>query len=144
MSRRIVPAIVRAACRAALLATSLLGVAAGAATLPSQLMLPDPVLAARGVAERWVFSIKLESTDLKGIAPCRKILAERGFLPVLSKTASSAMPELHFKVEGTREYPLASEDADQALAAVALAKCAGTLVWTVTSKPVPAAGGAGR
>ncbi|HWW73611.1 MAG TPA: hypothetical protein VN089_27040 [Duganella sp.] len=128
--------------RAALLAASLFGAHAGAATLPSQLMLPDPVLAARGVAERWVFSIKLESFDLKGIEPCRRILAERGFLPVLSKTASSTMPDLHFKIEGTREYPLASEDADQALSAVVQAKCAGTLAWTVTSKPVPAASGA--
>lgn len=128
--------------RAALLAASLLGSEAGAATLPSQLMLPDPVLAARGVAERWMFSIKLESFDLKGIEPCRRILVERGFLPVLSKTASSTMPDLHFKIEGSREYPLASEDADQALSSVAAAKCAGTLTWTVTSKPVPAAGGA--
>lgn len=128
--------------RAALLTASLLGTQAGAATLPSQLMLPDPVLAARGVAERWVFSIKLESFDLKGVEPCRRILVERGFLPVLSKTASSTMPDLHFKIEGSREYPLASEDADQALSSVAAAKCAGTLTWTVTSKPVPAAGGA--
>lgn len=128
--------------RAALLAASLLGAQAGAATLPSQLMLPDPVLAARGVAERWMFSIKLESFDLKGIEPCRRILVERGFLPVLSKTASSTMPDLHFKIEGSREYPLASEDADQALSSVVAAKCAGTLTWTVTSKPVPAAGGA--
>ena len=132
--------------RAALLAASLLGVLAGAhagaATLPSQLMLPDPVLAARGVAERWVFSMKLESFDLKGIEPCRRILAERGFLPVLSKTANSTMPDLHFKIEGTREYPLASEDADQALSSVAGAKCAGTLTWTVTSRPVPAASAA--
>lgn len=128
--------------RAALLAASLLGAQAGAATLPSQLMLPDPVLAARGVAERWMFSIKLESFDLKGIEPCRRILVERGFLPVLSKTASSTMPDLHFKIEGSREYPLASEDADQALSSVTAAKCAGTLTWTVTSKPVPADGGA--
>jgi hypothetical protein len=125
-----------------LLAASVLGAHAGAATLPSQLMLPDPVLATRGVAERWVFSIKLESFDLKGIEPCRRILAERGFVPVLSKTASSAMPDLHFKIEGTREYPLASEDADQALSAVASAKCTGTLSWTVTSKPVQAVGAA--
>ncbi|MBP1207631.1 hypothetical protein JOD97_005714 [Duganella sp. 1411] len=135
----------RRTARAALLAASLLGMLAGAqagaATLPSQLMLPDPVLAARGVAERWVFSIKLESFDLKGIEPCRRILSERGFLPVLSKTASSTMPDLHFKIEGSREYPLASEDADHALSSVAAAKCAGTLTWTVTSKPVPAAGG---
>lgn len=143
MYRRIVPAIVPAV-RAALLAACVLAANAGAATLPSQLMLPDPVLAARGVAERWVFSIKLESFDLKGIEPCRQILAERGYAPVLSKTASSAMPELHFKIEGAREYPLASEEADQVLSAVAAAKCTGTLVWTVTSKPVPAAGGVAR
>lgn len=136
MSRRIV--------HAALLAASLIGANAGAVTLPSQLMLPDPVLAARGVAERWMFSIKLESFDLKGIEPCRKILSERGFVPVLSKTASSNMPELHFKIEGTKEYPQASEEVDQALAAVQQAKCAGTLSWTVTSKPVPAASAAAR
>lgn len=136
MSRRIV--------RAALLAASLIGANAGAVTLPSQLMLPDPVLAARGVAEHWMFSIKLESFDLKGIEPCRKILNERGFVSVLSKTASSNMPELHFKIEGTKEYPQASDEVDQALAAVQQAKCAGTLSWTVTSKPVPAASGATR
>ena len=125
----------RCIARAALLAASLFGANAGAATLPSNLMLPDPELAARGVVERWVFSIKLESLDLKGIEPCRRILVERGFSPVLSKTASSTMPELHFKIEGAREYPVASEDADQALAAVVGAKCAGTLSWTVTSNP---------
>jgi len=140
MYRRIVPAVVRAA----LLAASVLAANAGAATLPSNLMLPDPVLAARGVAERWVFSIRLESFDLKGLEPCRQILAERGYVPVLSKTASSTMPELHFKIEGSKEYPLASEEADQALSAVVQAKCTGTLAWTVTSKPVPAASGAAR
>ena len=140
MYRRIVSSVARAA----LLAASVLAAHAGAATLPSQLMLPDPVLAARGVAERWVFSIKLESFDLKGLEPCRQILAERGYAPVLSKTASSTMPDLHFKIEGTREYPLASEEADDALAAVVRAKCTGTMAWTVTSKPVPAAGGVAR
>ena len=136
MSRRIV--------HAALLAAALMGANAGAVTLPSRLMLPDPVLAARGVAERWVFSIKLESFDLKGIAPCRQILSERGFLPVLSKTASSGMPELHFKIDGAKEYAQASDEADQALAAVQEAKCAGKLSWTVTSKPVPAASSAAQ
>ena len=140
MSRRPVSSIARAA----LLAASVFAANAGAATLPSNLMLPDPVLAARGVAERWVFSIKLESYDLKGIEPCRQILVERGYAPVLSKTASSTMPELHFKIEGTREYPLASEEADDTLSAVARAKCTGTLAWTVTSKPVPAASGVAR
>ncbi|USX19527.1 hypothetical protein NHH82_27400 [Oxalobacteraceae bacterium OTU3REALA1] len=130
--------------RAALLAASVLAANAGAATLPSNLMLPDPVLAARGVAERWVFSIKLESFDLKGLEPCRKILAERGYAPVLSKTASSTMPDLHFKIEGAKEYALASEEADETLSAVVRAKCTGTLAWTVTSKPVPAASGAAR
>lgn len=130
---------VRAIASAAFLAAVSLCASAGAATLPSQLMLPDPELAARGVVERWVFSIKLESFDLKGIEPCRRILVERGFVPVLSKTATSSMPDLHFKIEAAREYPLASEDADQALAAVQVAKCAGTLSWTVTSRPVPAA-----
>lgn len=144
MYRRNVSASVPAIVRAALLAASVLAANAGAATLPSHLMLPDPVLATRGVAERWVFSIKLESFDLKGIEPCRQILVERGYAPVLSKTASSAMPELHFKIEGAREYPLASEEADQALAAVVAAKCTGTLAWTVTSKPVPAASGVAR
>ena len=129
---------------AALLAASLLGANAGAVTLPSHLMLPDPVLAARGVAERFVFSIKLESLDLKGIEPCRQILTERGFMAVLSKTASSTMPDLHFKIEGAKEYAQTSEEADQALSAVQRAKCAGTLSWTVTSKPVPAASGAAR
>ena len=140
MYRRLVSSFVRAA----LLAASVLAAHAGAATLPSNLMLPDPVLAARGVAERWVFSIKLESFDLKGLEPCRKILAERGYAPVLSKTASSTMPDLHFKIEGAKEYALASEEADETLSAVVRAKCTGTLVWTVTSKPVPAATGAGR
>ncbi len=140
MYRRFVSSIVRAA----LLAASALAAHAGAATLPSNLMLPDPVLAARGVAERWVFSVKLESIDLKGIEPCRRILAERGYAPVLSKTASSTMPDLHFKIEGTKEYPLASEEADETLSAVVRAGCTGTLAWTVTSKPVPATSGAAR
>ena len=144
MYRRLVSSAVPAAVRAALLAASMFAAHAGAATLPSNLMLPDPVLAARGVAERWVFSIKLESFDLKGLEPCRQILVERGYAPVLSKTASSTMPELHFKIEGSKEYPLASEEADQALSAVAQAKCTGTLAWTVTSKPVPAASAAAR
>jgi len=140
MDRRIVCSVARAA----LLAASVFAASAGAATLPSNLMLPDPVLAARGVAERWVFSIKLESFDLKGLEPCRQILAERGYAPMLSKTASSTMPELHFKIEGSKEYPLATEEADDTLAAVVRAKCAGTLAWTVTSKPVPAASGVVR
>lgn len=140
MYRRLVSSFVRAA----LLAASAFAANAGAATLPSNLMLPDPVLAARGVAERWVFSIKLESFDLKGLEPCRQILAERGYAPVLSKTASSTMPDLHFKIEGTKEYALASEEADETLAAVVRTKCTGTLAWTVTSKPVPAASGAAR
>ncbi|SEN53988.1 hypothetical protein SAMN05428959_102309 [Duganella sp. CF517] len=140
MSRRPVSSIVRAA----LLAAAAFAANAGAATLPSNLMLPDPVLAARGVAERWVFGIKLESLDLKGLEPCRQILVERGYAPVLSKTASSTMPELHFKIEGSKEYPLATEEADDTLAAVVRARCTGTLAWTVTSKPVPAASGAAR
>ena len=144
MYRRLVSSVASAIVRAALLAVPVLAANAGAATLPSNLMLPDPVLAARGVAERWVFSIKLESFDLKGLEPCRQILAERGYAPVLSKTASSTMPELHFKIEGSKEYPLASEEADRALSAVVQAKCTGTLAWTVTSKPAPAASGAAR
>ena len=140
MYRRPVSSVVRFA----LLAASVFVANAGAATLPSNLMLPDPELAARGVAERWVFGIKLESIDLKGIEPCRRILAERGYAPVLSKTASSTLPDLHFKIEGAKEYPLASEEADETLSAVVRAKCTGTLAWTVTSKPVPATSGAAR
>ena len=114
-------------------------VAARAATVPSQLMLPDPGLAARGVAERWLVSIRLESTDLKAIEPCRQVLAARGYAPLLSKTASSSMPELHFKIEGGKEYPQASDEADQTLAAVQQAGCGGALSWTVTSRPVAVA-----
>jgi hypothetical protein len=109
---------------------------ASAATLPSHLMLPDPDLAEHGVVERWVLNIKLESTDLKAIEPCRQQLAAHGFAPVLSKTATSAMPELHFKLEGNKEYAQASADADESLAAVQQAQCKGALSWAVTAKVV--------
>jgi hypothetical protein len=78
-------------------------------------MLPEPALAARGYVESWVFSIEIESAELKGIEACRKILVERGFLPTLSKTASSASPDLHFKIAGAKAYAQASADADAAL-----------------------------
>ncbi|MET0268205.1 MAG: hypothetical protein ABW202_21630 [Duganella sp.] len=124
----------RASVLAAVLATAM--GCASAATLPSHLMLPDPALANQGVTERWVLAIRLESTDLKGMEPCRAVLQTQGFAPVLSKTATSAMPELHFKIEGSKEYAQAGSEPDEVLAAVQQARCTGTLNWTVTSKPV--------
>jgi CheY-like chemotaxis protein len=128
--------IARALALSAALAAS---AAAGAATLPSDLMLPEPARAARGYVESWVLSIEIESTELTGIDACRKILAERGFLPTLSKTASSADPALHFKLAGRKAYAQANIEADQALLAVRQAKCAGTLTWGVSSQPASSA-----
>src|SRR3954468_15175253 len=96
----------RIACALALSAPLL----ANAATLPSNLMLPEPARAARGYVESWVFSIEIESNQLTGMEACRKILTERGFLPTLSKTASSADPALHFKVAGRKAYAQASTE----------------------------------
>jgi len=117
--------------------TATTAIAATAATLPSNLMLPDADLATHGIVERWVLNIKLDASDLKGIEPCRQVLAARGFAPVLSKLATSARPELHFKIEGNKEYAQASADADEALAAVQQAQCKGTLSWAVIAKPQP-------
>jgi len=112
--------------------------AAGAATLPSNLMLPEPARAARGYVESWIFSIEIESNQLTGMEACRKILTERGFLPTLSKTASSADPVLHFKIAGRKVYAQASIEADETLQAVREAKCPGTLTWAVTSQSAQA------
>ncbi|WP_343732196.1 hypothetical protein [Duganella sp.] len=120
--------------RTALLIAALLAGAAHAATLPSDLMLPVPERAARGYVESWVFSIEIESDKLTGMDACRKILTERGFVPTLSKTASTAAPSLHFKVAGHKEYAQASTEADDTLAAVRQAKCPGTLSWNVSVK----------
>jgi hypothetical protein len=125
--------------RTLVLSASLLAAAAGAATLPSNLMLPEPARAARGYVESWVFSIEIESNELTGMDACRKILTERGFLPTLSKTASSADPALHFKIAGRKTYAQASIEADETLQAVRQAKCPGTLTWAVISQPTPAA-----
>lgn len=128
--------------RALVLGASLLAAGAGGAanvTLPSDLMLPEPARAARGYVENWVFSIELEAGASTGMDACRKILSERGFLPTLSKTASSADPALHFKLTGRKVYAQASVEADQTLQAVQQAKCAGTLSWNVISRPAPAA-----
>lgn len=111
---------------------------AAAGTVPSDLMRPVPEEAARGYAVNWLLKIELESDQMTDIEPCRKILAERGFYPMLSKTASSATPLLHFKIAGTRQYEQADADADAALAAVQHAACAGSLTWTVESKHRPA------
>jgi len=111
---------------------------AGAATLPSDLMVPEPARAARGYVESWVFSIDLESTELTGMEACRKILGERGFAPTLSRTASSSDPALHFKIGGRKTYTQASIEADQTLQAVRQANCSGTLSWAVTSQPAAA------
>ncbi len=113
----------------------LLAATAGAATLPSDLMVPEPARAARGYVESWVFSIDLESAELTGMEACRKILGERGFAPTLSRTASSSEPTLHFKIAGRKTYAQASVEADHALQAVQQAKCSGTLSWAVTSQP---------
>ena len=113
-------------------------VLAGAATLPSDLMRPTPALAMRGYAERWMFSIEIESDDGAGIERCGKILAARGLLQTLSKTASSADPVLHFKVTASKEYAQADSEADDTLSAVQHANCPGKLRWTVASKLVPA------
>ena len=113
----------------------LLAASAGAATLPSDLMVPEPARAARGYVESWVFSIDLESTELTGMEACRKILGERGFAPTLSRTASSSEPTLHFKIAGRKTYAQSSVEADHALQAVQQAKCPGTLTWAVTSQP---------
>ncbi|KQQ45281.1 hypothetical protein ASF61_20170 [Duganella sp. Leaf126] len=120
---------------AALLACTL--GSAAAATLPSNLMLPDPELAAHGIVERWTLTIKLESDDLKAIAPCRQVLTERGFAPVLSKMASSSQPQLHFKIEGSKEYPQATTEADDALAAVQQARCKTAVNWVVVARQLP-------
>ena len=112
---------------------------AGAATLPTDLMRPVPEQAARGYAVSWVVRIELEAERLKDIEPCRKILAERGFQPTMSATASSGQPALHFKIAGSKPYPQADADADKALEAVQHAACPGTLAWTVEYKPYPAA-----
>ncbi len=112
---------------------------AAAATVPSDLMRPVPEQAARGYAVNWLFKIELESDRMTDIEPCRKILAERGFLPLLSTTASSAMPQLHFKIAGVKQYEQADADADAALAAVQHAQCAGALGWTVESRHRPVA-----
>ncbi|WP_332854584.1 hypothetical protein [Duganella sp. S19_KUP01_CR8] len=120
-----------------LIATTLLLSAplmAAAATLPSDLMRPEPEQAARGIAVNWEFRIEVESDQLKDIEPCRKVLAERGFYPLLSKTASSSTPALHFKIVGAKQYPQADIDADAALEAIQRAKCPATLTWTVESK----------
>jgi hypothetical protein len=139
MSRRLSLAVLLAATLAsattATIATA--ATAATSATLPSHLMLPDADLATHGVVERWTLTIKLESNDLKAIDPCRQVLAARGYAPVLSKMASSARPELHFKIEGRKEYAQASADADDTLAAVQQAQCKGALNWTVVSRQVP-------
>ncbi|SHN15792.1 hypothetical protein SAMN05192549_10523 [Duganella sacchari] len=119
---------------ALLLNTALLAGAAGAATLPTDLMLPEPERAARGYVESWVFSIEIESDKLTGMDACRKLLTERGFVPTLSKTASSASPSLHFKIAGHKEYAQSNKEADDVLAAVQQAKCPGTLSWSVTSR----------
>jgi hypothetical protein len=126
--------------RALALSASLLAAAtsAGAATLPSDLMLPEPARAARGYVESWVFSIEIESNQLTGMDACRKILTERGFLPTLSKTASSADPALHFKIAGRKTYAQASTEADDTLLAVQQARCPGTLTWAVTSQSAQA------
>ncbi|WP_432382351.1 hypothetical protein [Duganella sp. P38] len=116
------------------LSASLLAAAAGAATLPSHLMLPEPERAARGYVESWVLNIELTGDELSGMEPCRKILAERGFAPALSKTANSASPALHFKIAGHKDYAQASTEADDTLAALQQARCSGTLGWTVTNK----------
>ncbi|NYE62424.1 hypothetical protein FHW58_003639 [Duganella sp. 1224] len=117
------------------LSATLLAAAAGAATLPSNLMLPEPERAARGYVESWIFAIDLEGEELTGMNPCRQILADHGFAPTLSRTASSAIPTLHFKISGQKEYAQASSEADDVLAAVQQAKCKAVLSWTVTSKP---------
>lgn len=124
--------------RALALSASLLAATAAigaTVTLPSDLMLPEPARAARGYVESWVLSIEIEANELTGMEACRKILTERGFLPTLSRTASSADPALHFKIAGRKAYAQASVDADHALQAVQQAKCAGTLTWAVTSQP---------
>ena len=120
--------------RTALLIAVLLAGVAHAATLPSDLMLPEPGRAARGYVESWVFSIEIESDQLKGMDACRKILTERGMTPTLSKTASSEWPSLHFKVSGRKEYAQASTEADDTLKAIQQAKCPGSLTWNVTDK----------
>jgi hypothetical protein len=112
---------------------------AGAVTLPSDLMRPTPALAVRGYAERWMFSIEIESDDGAGIERCGKILAAHGLLQTLSKTASSADPVLHFKLSSNKEYAQADTEADDVLFAVQHANCPGRLTWTVASKLVPAA-----
>ncbi|MCP2010559.1 hypothetical protein [Duganella violaceipulchra] len=112
---------------------------AAAATVPSDLMRPVPEEAARGYAVNWLLKIELESDRMTDIEPCRKILAERGFYPMLSKTASSAEPALHFKIAGVKQYEQADADADAALAAVQHAQCPGALTWTVESRHRPAA-----
>jgi hypothetical protein len=112
---------------------------AGAVTLPSDLMRPTPALAVRGYAERWMFSIEIESDDGVGIERCGKILAAHGLLQTLSKTASSADPVLHFKLSSSKEYAQADTGADEAWLAVRQANCPGRLTWTVASKLVPAA-----
>ncbi|MYN20377.1 hypothetical protein GTP81_26910 [Rugamonas sp. FT107W] len=128
MSRQIVSAL--------LLCAPLM--ASAATTVPSDLMRPVPEEAARGYAVNWLLKIELESEQLNDIEPCRKVLAERGFLPTLSKTASSAMPQLHFKIAGTKQYEQADADADAALAAIQHAACPAVLTWTVESKHRPA------
>ncbi|SDH08278.1 MULTISPECIES: hypothetical protein [unclassified Duganella] len=116
------------------LSASLLALAASAATLPSHLMLPEPERAARGYVESWVFNIELTGDELNGMEPCRKILAERGFAPTLSKTANSSSPALHFRIAGHKAYAQASTEADDTLAALQQAKCSGTLSWNVSGK----------
>ena len=120
--------------RTALLIATLLAGSAHAATLPSDLMLPEPERAAHGYVESWVFSIEIETDKLAGLDACRKILSERGFAPTLSKTASTAAPTLHFKVSARKEYAQASSEADDTLAAVQQAKCPGTLSWNVSAR----------
>ena len=116
------------------LGAAMLAGAVQAATVPSDLMLPVPERAARGYVESWLLSIEIESEKLNGMDACRKILTERGFQPVLSKTASSTSPSLHFKMSGRKEYAQASSEADETLAAVQQAKCPGTLSWNVSAK----------
>ena len=120
--------------RTALLIATLLAGSAHAPTLPSDLMLPEPERAAHGYVESWVFSIEIETDKLAGLDACRKILSERGFAPTLSKTASTAVPTLHFKVSARKEYAQASSEADDTLAAVQQAKCPGTLSWNVSAR----------
>ena len=123
----------------AVLLSALIGGAASAESTPSQLMrIANPTIPA-GYRMAWTFKVEMETTDKADSELCTQIILANHMIPTVTVSALNKAPDTVFKIVGTREFAVPSEEADAALAQLQKApfKSSRNFTWTIAQTAVP-------